>query len=420
MKTQRMLLNMAVLIGLLIAASALPTMAAAKVDLSIAGVADANEMTKPGKVLIKNGDMAQITISVTEAGKVKLDCTRTRTGTGQLAVYKADRTTTVTLPATYDLAAGASVTLYVKGTAASSQMGDLTLTADYKNGTATDKALVTVLWVKITAECRSTKSLANDNAGRNTYSQLLLPATFDLGPHMYWDRMGWGCEFKGTVAPSDFTQTISLGRDYECMDYDGPAGKRVHYSATFPAKIVPPGKDQGPSACRDDDPQSAASTGEIYDFDNPGTAIKEPDAANTIRRTRTNFKAFAVYNGKQCSKYFKWYTKQSWKKTGVSDRGTATGSTNTTLKHAGKTWAGDTWKNGTIYIYAGTGAGAYRLISGNTADTITVGRAWRTNPDNTSKYLLNALNSWTQVNDVANDNDTGSTGSGTTKLTWNL
>jgi len=411
-----MLLNMAVLIGLLIAVSALPTMAAGKVDLKIAGLADAAEETKPGKVLIKNGDMAQITITVTEAGKVKLSCTQT--GNGRLTVY-TDRTTTVTLPATYDLAAGASQTLYVKGTTASSQMGDLTLTADYKNGTATDKALVTVLWVTIIAECRNANTLANDNAGRNEYNQQVVPATYNLGHHMFIDRMGWGCEFKGTVAPSNFNQDIILGRDWEYRGYGGRRGDIRNAYRDWPATISGHGGDVSFEVWRDDDPQSGGSAGKIYDVDDPGQLTNIPGVArNTIRRLRANFKAFAVYNGKRCSDYFEWYTKQSWKKTGASDTGTATGSTNTKLTDAGKAWTPNTWKNGTVYIYDGTGFGAYGRIISNDTNTITVDQAWNDNPDNTSKYLLNASNTWTQLIDVDGDNATEA--GSLPKLTWDL
>jgi hypothetical protein len=71
-----------------------------------------------------------------------------------------------------------------------------------------------------------------------------------------------------------------------------------------------------------------------------------------------------------------------------------------------------------VAITNGTGSGEFRHVTGNTADTVNVDPAWSPALDNTSVYLINGSNTWTQVNDVSGDNVTGS--GGPIPLTWNL
>lgn len=67
--------------------------------------------------------------------------------------------------------------------------------------------------------------------------------------------------------------------------------------------------------------------------------------------------------------------------------GAATGGTSTTLV-TGSAWSVDVWKNYQIRITGGTGKGQTRLVSANTATTITVSAAWTVTPDATSTYSI--------------------------------
>jgi hypothetical protein len=67
--------------------------------------------------------------------------------------------------------------------------------------------------------------------------------------------------------------------------------------------------------------------------------------------------------------------------------GTATSATSTTLVQTGKTWTASQWLNSQVRIVSGTGAGQFRTITANTADTLTVA-TWTTTPDATSVYQI--------------------------------
>ena len=57
------------------------------------------------------------------------------------------------------------------------------------------------------------------------------------------------------------------------------------------------------------------------------------------------------------------------------------------LTAAGRNWASDVLKDGTVLIIAGKGFGQYRRIVGNTADTLTIDKPWTIQPDATSEYM---------------------------------
>ena len=134
---------------------------------------------------------------------------------------------------------------------------------------------------------------------------------------------------------------------------------------------------------------------------------------------RANFRAWAEYNSIRCSEKKPWYTVQSYKKTGAFDSGTATSGTASTLTDNTKNWAVDIWKPGVVYIWRGTGAGKGRQVTGNTATTLTVSPNWipADVPDATSEYEVVNTATFTQVNDVPNDNKSADA---TTPITWDL
>jgi len=71
--------------------------------------------------------------------------------------------------------------------------------------------------------------------------------------------------------------------------------------------------------------------------------------------------------------------------------GTATGATANTLTDEKQEFKPGLYKDSAVLITAGRGFGQYRLVSGNTADTVTVQRPWRVTPDATSEYVLGPM-----------------------------
>lgn len=66
--------------------------------------------------------------------------------------------------------------------------------------------------------------------------------------------------------------------------------------------------------------------------------------------------------------------------------GLVTSATSNTITDSAKTWVVDEFAGYRLLITSGTGAGQQRTITANTADTLTVGTVWDTNPDATSEY----------------------------------
>lgn len=61
---------------------------------------------------------------------------------------------------------------------------------------------------------------------------------------------------------------------------------------------------------------------------------------------------------------------------------------NSTIKKTGAAWGVNAYQNMMVRIYSGTGRGQERLISSNTADTLTITPVWTTNPDATSDFEI--------------------------------
>jgi hypothetical protein len=80
--------------------------------------------------------------------------------------------------------------------------------------------------------------------------------------------------------------------------------------------------------------------------------------------------------------------------------GTASSGTSTTLVDTGIGWTADAYVMNLLHITGGTGSGQYRTILDNTTDTLTVTRAFDTNPDGTSTYEI--LNAFARTGRLAN------------------
>jgi hypothetical protein len=269
----------------------------------------------------------------------------------------------------------------------------------------------------------------NDNSARDFYSKLLVPqapAVFTLGHHLiatYKNNFdpqqslnSRGSEFIGSAAPAnfvpqDFGGTMHLARErVSGWGYWGPSGNENSLD-------LGSGDDTSSSVYRDDDPQSGASAGKIYDLDLPGSGALSMAPSNTIIRCRQNFKEWAEYDGVRCSEKKEWFTRQSYKRTGNSNSGTAESGTNNTLTDNNQNWTANEWVPGAVKITGGTGVNQVRHVTANTATSITVTENWGTVPDSTSTYEVINTSAWTEVNDVSYDNESGN---GTTKTTLNL
>ena len=83
--------------------------------------------------------------------------------------------------------------------------------------------------------------------------------------------------------------------------------------------------------------------------------------------------------------------------------GTATAATDSSLTDSGSAWTVDAYKNMTVHITGGTGAGQYRNIVSNTAEILNVEPNWDTNPDATSTFEILTLG---YVNEVVDGSGT--------------
>jgi hypothetical protein len=71
----------------------------------------------------------------------------------------------------------------------------------------------------------------------------------------------------------------------------------------------------------------------------------------------------------------------------IGDTGTATSATSTTLVDSSKAWTTSQWVGFRVIITNGTGGYQERVITANTATTLTVA-TWGTTPDTTSNYII--------------------------------
>jgi len=76
------------------------------------------------------------------------------------------------------------------------------------------------------------------------------------------------------------------------------------------------------------------------------------------------------------------------------ETGTATAGGATTLTNSEKLWITNVWATCQVAITAGTGAGQTRTVASNTATVLTVSVAWDTNPDATSVYRIEAVETY--------------------------
>jgi GT2 family glycosyltransferase len=318
--------------------------------------------------------------------------------------------------------------LYVQGHEASGSMRDVTLQLTHDEYVpVVDLVKFTVLWVIVTA--KHTGKVADDNSRQIVYFGLTVPNSLNLGYSLFFNTTNIiansrSSEFVGTVSPSDFEPAqfggeMRLNRDLlSGITWLGTAG-----DGTDQQDPDTPGNDLSPSLMRDDDPQSDDSKGKIYDLDPPGEdAFFSVAVDNYVIRLRVNFRAWADFkigdaDWVRSSEFRPWYTRQSYKKTGATDFGNVSATTNTTLTDNNMSWNVNEWTPGAVKIIAGLGMGQVRSVTANSPTTLVVWPDWDVKPGVGSIYQLLNNSTWSVLNDVAGDNQNGD---GSTNISWDL
>jgi hypothetical protein len=421
------------------------------VDLDIDGVTDQNEESV-GAVVVRsydsnNAPRVKITLQKVQPSQWSGNVILSRNNT-KVKVYTAETGgTEITFNGTDSKFANGNLPkeLWVQGDTASGSMRDVVLDL-YIEGWSSVKDTVkfTVLWVEISASFNS-GTVSNDNGGRGNYYNLTVPHSYNLGNQFVagYDltfpgspmASGRGCEFVGTVAPTNFVPSqfsgdphaLFLSRDVlSATMYAGANGDQLA------EEITEPRTDDTREDFRDDDPQSGGSGGKIYDVDAPGCLINAPDA-NEIMRYRVNFRVCAIWwdgaNYIRCSPRYYWYIRSSYKATGDWDGGTATSGTTTTLTDTSKEWAADIWNPGAVKT-SKSGLERVRQVTDNNDMALTVWQNWDANgvPDGSTMYLVHSRGgtpTWTLENTFLGAGDNWCAGSytqsqGTTALTYDL
>jgi hypothetical protein len=174
---------------------------------------------------------------------------------------------------------------------------------------------LSVIWVTIST-IYTTGTLQSDDDSANNYLNTTGTAYLNGNGPAYN-----GTEIKGVIAPSNFTDTVTLTQtrvSYSCYS-DTSNGSTLASSCSngLPGSYTCSYTDYtqcqvdatGPSASEDSTP---LPNGNIYSWDVPGTT--PATVANTISRIRQNFAIFAVYNGVTASNVFTWFNRGSAKR----------------------------------------------------------------------------------------------------------
>lgn len=267
---------------------------APKADLDIEGLDETQEDSVGGLVVRKaDGNDAprkKITLAVQPpswSGTVELS------RGGGVRVFTASTGGTEITFNGYDNVFSSSslpLNLYVEGSSASITMRDVDLTLQPWGPGTSDSVKFTVLWVD-PVDVQFSGTVSNDNDSREAYRQLTLADHYLLGLQEFefsdGDAWGWGTEARGLVHPADFEWEIArvqLERNGEFRLWD-EAGGLVDSKPFGEDPTLDP-------LLRDSDPTDSPN-GAIYDLDAPRAYIVEANA-NSIRRYRGNFEAFAA------------------------------------------------------------------------------------------------------------------------------
>ncbi len=194
------------------------------------------------------------------------------------------------------------------------------LTAKGPNGTSLKVANFTVIVVTISSRTGS-GTLSADNSAGATYFDLLGTASLATFHSVGAANSEWrnGMEIIGTVAPSNFAETVILYRSIDDAYLYVGSTLGGCKSTTIPQCSISPDDTNG-GAIRDDDPQSGGSCGKVYDLDASGIASKPANSVGNILRRRTNFHQWStVDDGMRVSTDYIWYAWVSILKTATGD-----------------------------------------------------------------------------------------------------
>jgi hypothetical protein len=279
---------------------------------------------------IVQGQTASVTVTLTPSPSPSSVTLALSTTTGQgAAVFSSSGQQTMTINQTS--------TVTIKGTTTSSTANNIQLSAA-ADGTTLNTTSFSVIWVTIST-IKTAGPLSGDDDAANEYdtsngtTQLNgLSAAFN------------GVEIKGVVAPSDFTDTITIKQtkvsyaEYSDTTNGSTPVSGGSYSCGIGDYTTCAVDDPGGNRNQDFTP---APSGNVYTWDAPGTT---PAAAQgTISRLRQNFADFAMYKNVVASNVFTWFNRSSalrrsdgsvtWETTynGSGDNQAGAGSTKTTF-----------------------------------------------------------------------------------------
>jgi hypothetical protein len=238
-------------------------------------------------------------------GSVTLELSTT-SGTG-VAKFNSNGLTTLNISQT--------TTVTIKGKTESSTADNIKLEAKAGGQSLGVPRIFTVVSVTLSLRYGAGLQVSTDNSARSAFTDCI--GSTDLKTLLGTGTCGalWRTtvEVVGVVRPSNLTGTIVLHR--QVVD------KRSYDDMTLidSQSNVP---DDSPSEFRDDDPQSGASGGKVYDLDGPATGSTSQTPINGIRRRRVNYRQWATLgaNGAKLSNDFSWYTRMSIIKTSNGDQ----------------------------------------------------------------------------------------------------
>lgn len=226
-------------------------------------------------------------------------------GGGELRFPRpADTTTKLTLPAN-----GNWVSFEISGETESNRTDDaiINVHSETANGRILGSEDATVLWVTVdmnlgrVTPANRTIVRYRQIVGNDTLGLLMVPPNAPTLARI-------SAEFVGRVSPSDFRQNIVMSRTRV-------AARMWVNARPFGRPLQPNWPDTSDAWARDDDPQSGASRGRIYDIDAPAIPLtffqRFRYPLGTVLRQRVNYVEFAAFGGVRCADNFPWFARQS-------------------------------------------------------------------------------------------------------------
>ena len=285
-----------------------------RVNLAVVDITQATELTERDEDAV--GGLVVLRASGNNAPRKKVTIHRTdpedwdgrltlASNSGRVRVYTSAEGQTEVTAAREFANAELPLDVFVEGAQASTNMRDVELKLQVKNGNSNDTVRLTVLWVgEATIETSENVTISPLNNGLTWYrDQADPPIRIALGLHKRTNCWAWGFQATGAVQPTDFnprlfgggTEFFRLERNLLGATWEKlPGGTDAEFSE--PQALNPEagveGSDTSYRNWRDDIP--AENGGLVWDLDTPGYDLAPTPGQNgTIRRHRSCFKEWA-------------------------------------------------------------------------------------------------------------------------------